>query len=245
MDHVLASSHGAPITVNDVVTYLKVTGAFGSAIYRLMEMRTVEQEVRSLNIEISEEMLHAHLSMKRRMAGLAGAIEFNTFCHQNGILYDQWKEIAENDLKRHLLKRKVVSSPEIQAYFERNQEQLKKICVARIVCRSQDEAHRLKNRILSGESDFSTLARQYSLEHNSRVAGGHLGCVGRGVFSPDIERDLFSAETGMICGPYAQNGYWAIYFIEEILNGTLTDTSMHQIADKLFQDWLSARVLRA
>ena len=69
--------------------------------------------------------------------------------------------------------------------------------------------------------------------------------MGRGVLPPNIEQDIFFAEAGALCGPYAQNGFWAIYMVEEVLHSTLTDSSMYQIADKLFADWLRERVLKA
>ncbi len=245
MHDILAYSRGNPITVEDVVTYLKVTGAFGNAVYKLMEMHTIDWEIQSLNVQITEEALQAHLTAKRRVAGLTGAADLNNYCHRNGILWEQWMQVAESELRRNALKQRVIGSPAIQAYFEHNRERLKKVCVARIVCHTLAEAEQIRERLLAGESDFATLARQTSLEHNSRIAGGHLGCMGRGVLPPNIEQDIFFAEAGALCGPYAQNGFWAIYMVEEVLHSTLTDSSMYQIADKLFADWLRERVLKA
>ena len=233
------------ITVGDVLDYLKITGVFSNTVYRLIEMRAVDRELQALGVQITDADMQTHLAAKRRIAGLSGSVEFNNYCHQNGIHWEQWKAVAESDLRRDVLRQKVIGSPAIQAYFKKNQEQLKKICVARIVCHTQTIAEQIKNSILSGDGDFSTLARQNSLEHNSRIAGGHLGCVGRGVLPLEIERDLFSADAGAICGPYLQNGFAVIYYIEEVLHGMLTDASMQQIADKLFSDWLSERVLKA
>ena len=241
----LVHFHGKRITVENVLDYLKVTGVFSNTVYRLIEMRAIERELQVLGVQITEEELQAHLAAKRRLAGLSGSVEFNNCCHQNGMHWEQWKEAAEAELRRDILRQKVIGSPAIQAYFEKNQEHLKKICIARIVCHTQAVAAQIKESILSGDGDFSSLARQHSLEHNSRIAGGHLGCVGRGILPPEIERDLFSADAGAICGPYLQNGFAAIYYVEEVLHGMLTDASMQQIADRLFSDWLRERVLKA
>lgn len=242
---VLARVRGASITVDDVVTYLKVTGVFGDAVYKLTEMYAIRQEIQALDVQVTEEKRQAHLTSKRHLMRLSGAAELNSYCHRNGIVWEQWKQVAESDLLRDALKQKVIGFPEVQAYFEKHREQLKKVCIARIVCRKQEEAEQLKKRILSGEGDFSTLARQNSLEHNSRIAGGHLGCVGRGVLPPEIDAALFLAETGAICGPYAQNGYWAVYQVEEVLHAALNDGSVHHITNKLFAEWLRERVLQA
>ena len=245
MDHVLTHIYEEPVTVKDIVTYLKVVGVFSNAVHKLMELHTVRHAIQELNIVVEDEELQSYLESKRRLAGLAGVAELNRYCHQHGILWQEWKEVAEGDFLRDILKRKVIDETRIQSYFEQNREQLKKLCIARIVCREFQEAEDIKVRALGGEGDFSVLARKHSLEHNSRIAGGHLGCMGYGVLPAEIEQDLFSAATGAICGPYAQNDYWVVYHVEEILHATLTDDARQQIANKLFSDWLRERVSKA
>lgn len=51
----------------------------------------------------------------------------------------------------------------------------------------------LRGRIESGES-FADLAREYSEDPGSAVAGGELGSVGKGIFDPEFERVLWSLE---------------------------------------------------
>ena len=79
-----------------------------------------------------------------------------------------------------------------------------------------DEAARellngLRGRIESGES-FTDLAREYSEDPGSAVAGGELGSVGKGIFDPEFERVLWSlADEGEISEPVkSEFGYHLI-----------------------------------
>ncbi|MBF0382570.1 MAG: peptidylprolyl isomerase [Magnetococcales bacterium] len=137
----------------------------------------------------------------------------------------------------------MVKSREVDLYFSKHKESLKRLCIARIVCKNREEADKIYETVCVDNERFAPLARQYSMEHNSRIAGGHLGCIGRGVLPEDIEQDLFASKVGTIKGPYQQNGYWAIYLIEEILNNSLTNATRNNISDQLFAEWLREKVL--
>lgn len=243
MHHVVTYFEGRPVTVADVVTHLKVTGAFGKATYQLLEMEVIHREASVRGVVITDLERQTHLEAKRRMMGLGSATDLNAFYHRNGIQPEQWKWAAETDLLRKKLLWEVAGSEDVARYFDQHRAQLKKLCIARIVCQSREEVLKMHASIDSGAVEFATLARQHSLEHNSRIAGGHLGCIGRGVLPPEIERDLFAAPVGALRGPYQQNGYWAIYLVEEILHAALTDATRRYISERLFAEWLREQVI--
>jgi hypothetical protein len=240
---VLIDFDDRPITVADVVSHLKITGAFESATNRLIEIAVIRQEIERRGIMVTDNERLDHLGAKRQVMGLTGAADLNDYCHRNGIHPEQWKRAVEASLLRKKLFQEFSNHENIESYFNQHKERLKRLCIARIVCKDRKEADRLKALILADNSQFAPLARQHSMEHNSRIAGGHLGCVGLGVLPHDIEQDLFSSEAGSIRGPYPQNGYWAIYLVEEVLHDNLTETTRNMITDQLFSEWLRERVL--
>lgn len=234
-----------PITVKDVLSHLKINGTFENTVYQLIEAEVIRAQVNQMNITITPKEQKTHLDSKRRLMGLSSAIDLNRYLHHHDIQLETWKQSAENELLRQKLKQKVANPHSVDAYYEREQERLKMVCVARIVCQDAEQLNQIKHNIQNGEGDFAQLARKHSLEHNSRIAGGHLGCVGKGMMPQEIEKDLFSSPAGAIVGPYAQNGYWALYQVGEILHGQLNEQSRRHIADKLFSEWLRERVLNA
>ena len=241
--NVLIKFATSSITVTDVITQLKITGAFGNATNQLIEIEVIRQEIGARGIVVTDTEKRDNLTAKRQSMGLSGAMEFSDYCHSNGIHPDQWKHVVEGSLLRKRLMQEMAASEDMAVYFQQNMERLKRVCIARIICKDRVEADRLQSIIIADNEKFSPLARQHSMEHNSRIAGGHVGCIGRGVLPIEIEQDLFSSKVGAIKGPYSQNGYWAIYLVEEVLHSKLTDTTRNHISGQLFTEWLNKKVL--
>jgi peptidyl-prolyl cis-trans isomerase SurA len=59
----------------------------------------------------------------------------------------------------------------------------------------------IKEKILSGESDFASMARQYSQDPGSAVQGGDLGFFKRGELAPEYEATAFELKEGEISDP--------------------------------------------
>ena len=68
----------------------------------------------------------------------------------------------------------------------------------------------IRDRIVSGEADFESMARQYS-QDGSASQGGDLGWFGSGQMVPEFEEAAFGAQTGQVVGPVkTQYGYHLI-----------------------------------
>lgn len=65
---------------------------------------------------------------------------------------------------------------------------------------ARDRLNDFRRRILSGEADFATLAREYS-QDGSASKGGDLGWVSPGMFVPEFERVMDQLRDGQISDP--------------------------------------------
>lgn len=245
MQDVLTRVQGKPITVNTVVEHLKVSGVFRNTIYQLIQIEVIANQAREMGLEVTEAELDTAQEARRRYLGLTGARNMNEHCRRHGISFEQWKQALANDLLRRKLKDALCNAAAVEKYFAENAEALRMLCIGRIVCRERREAEEILEKIRSGEGEFAQFAREHSLEHSSRIAGGHLGCFKRGMLPGEIDADLFAAEVGAVTGPYFQNDYWAIYRVEEIIRGELNQAARSHIADKMFTDWLHRAVMSA
>ncbi len=243
MQDILTYVQGKKITVNAVVDHLKVSGVFRNTIYRLIEIEVIHIQCREMGVTVSEEELETTVEERRRYLGLSGARNMSDHCRRHGITLDQWKEAIRDELLRNKLKEALCTDAAVKDYFEKNCEALRMLCLGRIVCKERELAEQILKQIRNGEGDFSFYARKHSLEHSSRIAGGHLGCFKRGMLPPEVEQDLFAAQTGEITGPYSQNGYWAIYRVAEIIRGELNEATRSHIANKMFSEWLHRGVM--
>jgi peptidyl-prolyl cis-trans isomerase SurA len=63
-----------------------------------------------------------------------------------------------------------------------------------------NKTKKIKNEIING-LDFSKAAKTYSDDINSKVSGGNLGYVSRGVFVPEFEKAAFTLEKNILSDP--------------------------------------------
>ena len=242
---VLTTVNGKPITVEDVTVHLKVNGTFRNAIYQLIETRVVDLKCQELSISISDNEFYEYSDTKRRLQGLSNAIDMNRYCKWHGILMDQWNDTVRQDILRKKLKEKIVIDTEITAFFEEHQNEFKTAYLSRIVCTDCAKAQQVKEQIASHGEDFSIAARRVSIEKNTRMAGGYLGCIKYGTLPKTIDQAVFSGQPGQMLGPFEQSGYGVLYKIEEIITPVLDDTLKKNISDLLFARWLQREMLNA
>ncbi len=118
---------------------------------------------------------------------------------------DKEKEILANveRLKKGLLinalgeelcaGRDEVSDEEVEAYYRENKEEfiLEQVWVRHILVKTLEEAKEIKKRLYQGE-DFITLAKQYSIWPPTKVKGGDLGYIKRGMVHKSFEQAAFA-----------------------------------------------------
>lgn len=94
------------------------------------------------------------------------------------------------------------------------QTQARHILVAPSEIRTEDQARRLAEslyqRIVEEGEDFNILARQYSDDTMSVVAGGDLGWVSDGGLPPQFEQEVRDMEVGVVSKPFRTSFGWHI-----------------------------------
>jgi len=242
MQDVLIVVNGTRIKVEDAIVHLKAQGVFREIVCRLVEQEVVSTKSRELGIEISDAELYDFVSAKRRYAGLARAEDMNEYCRNNGITVEQWNKIARSELLLRKTRTQVVSEEAVLNYFNSNKEQMKMVSVSRIVSREADIANELKERVRNLSENFSDLARRDSIEENTRMAGGYLGTIRRGMLPRKVDDAIFSTEVNEVCGPFSENGRWTIYRVNGVREPRLDEALKKEIADRLFKAWLQQAI---
>ena len=146
------------------------------------------------------------------------------------------------ELLRKKLQRRVIGAAEIRRYFSSNKAKLLTARLSRIVCADEAGAQRVIAHVRLRPDDFSLMARQHSIEEQTRNSGGYLGSFKSGILPADIEKAVFSARSGEVLGPFLENGYGTLYRVEGLDHAELDDAQRTYIAEKLFSDWLHNEV---
>lgn len=245
MQAVITTLGGSPITVEDIVVHLKTSGSFRNAVHQVIEIEVIRARCEGFDVQLDEDEVDAYAEERRNQLGLDDAIKMNDYCRWLGITFDQWNEGIENDLLRIKLAHHVILDEAIDRYYEEHRDDLKTVSVSRIVCHTEGDIRAARDAIADQGRDFSTVARELSAEDGTRLSGGYIGSVQIGMLSGEVDEAVFSAAGGDLLGPFAENGYWTLYRIEDVAHAELDEDLRQRISEHLFAEWLEAEVLRA
>lgn len=245
MDSVVATLEGSPITVEDIIIHLKANGTFRNAAYQIIESEVIKARCRERGIVIGEAELDEYARRRRNELGLDDAVKMNDYCRWLGIGFDQWSRRIENDLLRIKLANKVIDADAVTRHYEANKQALKTVSISRIVCRTEQDIGESKRMIDEQQRDFSTVAREVSIEESTRLSGGYIGTVHHGMLSPEVDRAVFAAAEHEILGPFRENGFWTLYHIANVSHAKLDTELRARISEQLFAAWLEAEVYQA
>ncbi len=237
LDDVLINVDNTSITVHDVITYLKVHGIFRNAVCRLVEAEVIRRKAEELGV-FREDDFREFLQSKRRYWGLLRAEELHAFCQKNGITHEQWVNCSRDEFLRMVVRRHVITAKKIKEYFATNRDKLLTITVSRIMTSEPEKAKAVLQEAQKDPGKFPELAREHSIEENTRNAGGYLGTVRRGMLPPVVDAAVFAAERGDIIGPFEENGRWTVYHIDAVFCVELDAALKADITERLFQQWL-------
>jgi len=238
MEAVVTTVKGQKILVRDVLSHMKVKGVYRSAIYEIIESKVIAYLFDDRKVNVSPEEIAEKILEKRKLSGLANDVDFRRYLEYHGIAPDQLESYWKTQIQREYLKKAVVSDEQVKKYFTTNKERFTTAAVARIVARSRDVAERHAQEIRSGERDFFQVARDHSIDDNTRFAGGYLGDIRRGYLAPAVEREIFNTQPGTVLGPFQENSIFTIYKVYAITSHKLSEHVKGMIRDQLFEEWI-------
>lgn len=233
---------GEKISVGDVIARLKIKGLFRSTIYELIEQKIIQQALYHNNIIVPPEEIEKISHDMRTSLGIIDDSLFKKYLNFYGINSDQWHQNCISIANVDFLKKKIITTRKITESFRRDPLKFASVSIARIVCRSTDEVNLVLSAIAEDQKDFVELARIYSADDSTRLSGGYIGHVKRGILPPDVESQAFEGKDNQIIGPFHKNSLWIIYKIYSVNVPKLTDTLKTVIRDQIFSEWLREQV---
>lgn len=219
---VLARVDGTPIRAASLAS-----GEFGisdpdvrrRALEEQIERHLLVQAARARNIRVGDEEVDRALERLRKEYP---AEQFEPVLRSEGLELEEMRErLRETMLVQRLLVEEVVArvavtDEEIEAWLEEHGDELEEpeqVRAAQIVVRTEEEAVRIRERLLEGDS-FDELARAESLSPDGKN-GGDLGFFGRDDMPPPFGEVCFALEPGeiseVVSSPY---GFHVFQLIE-------------------------------
>ena len=199
-----------------------------------------------LDVPVSAADIDAEVSKVVTQVG--GPENYKKALDAQGITEEQFRKELEKGAKVNKLVEQACSSvaepteDEVTAFYEAHKEQYVEpeqvLCQHILVKGSDDKAldkiKEIRERIVSGKSDFAAEAKKHS-DCPSGAEGGSLGWFGRGMMVPEFDKVAFEMKKGEVSGVVStQFGYHIIYKADQKGGGKLTLVDVHdQIKDLL------------
>ncbi|TMV48651.1 hypothetical protein FE783_16485 [Paenibacillus mesophilus] len=133
-----------------------------------------------------------------------------------------------------------VATGKVERYFTEHRPRFEAVALSQIVVGERGLARELRFKTLEGEP-FYVLARTYSIDESSRLAGGHIGRKERAQLPKAIEAQAFGAVPGTITGPLEIDKKFYVIKVEEVYPAELNGDTRARIERIVFDEWLAAR----
>ena len=106
--------------------------------------------------------------------------------------------------------RKVLTANRTEQHFAENRLSFDSAVICRLVLKDEEVARELRAQIVEDGADFHALARQYSIDTGTKLAGGYAGHVRRADLEPALEAAVFGARPPQVVGPIKSDPGWEL-----------------------------------
>ena len=168
----------------------------------------------------------------------------NIYDDQNKINYltqnlmdkEDLMRISSTQYKRNLFSLKLFEE-KTEDFFNKRKEDLNQYIYSLIQVKDQNLAQELYLKLESNESEFSTLAKNYSLGPE-KYSNGIVGPILLSNINPKIKEVLRATDKGLVCEPFNINDIWIVIRLEEIIYAELNDAMKKNLSNELFELFL-------
>lgn len=189
-----------------------------------------------LNLQVTDEELHKHISHVRRQYGLLSGSDTKRWLEEHHLGDDGFLELCVQQLKLNKLKH-ILFEKRLQETFVYRQLQLAEVEVYKIAVANEEAAKEIVSSVKEGASFFD-LARQYSIDQATAKSCGYAGKIKLLKLSPHLQDLLSKSSPGDLIGPLAHSKTFEIYLVENVHRPAFEDVRQ-ELEDELFAEWLA------
>ncbi len=248
------------------VTSQAVTERKDQLVQKAIENELIRQEIRELQIEISDEELdravqNVAASNKISVEALKDEIEKQGLgweTYRNDILTQQLKLL---NLKRHITVTTVdVDEAILRSIYEKNFSEENHYTASHIILQSQagsandgeifKQIDDIYSKIQSGETTFEDAAKTYS-QDGSAASGGLLGTFPASQMVPEFSEKLSTMKEGELSKPFKTRFGWHIVKLIKVekkdppeynsVRGQILNIYYQKNMEKAFKSWLEKK----
>lgn len=219
-----------------------IRGTFG-AINDYVSDALVASFADNNGITVGQEEIQEAVDEWRVANGFYQASELANWLKDHGLSMSDLADFArmkalEERVRQH------VGAGKVDRYFTEHKSSFEAVALSQIVVNERGLARELRFKTMEGEP-FYMLARAYSIDEPSRLAGGYIGRKERTQLPKAIEVQAFGQVSGTIAGPLEIDKQFYVIKVEEVYPAELNGDIRSRIERILFEEWLAARRMEA
>src|ERR1041384_67289 len=242
-EQVALEVNGEPISLADALLHAKLAGGL-QFLQAALDAALIAQAAAERGIEASDEEIQTAADEFRAARELYEGAATETWLADHFLSFVDWETLLVHEIITRKL-RDALTAGEIEQHFAVKRPKYDAAAISRIVVKDEDVARELRAQIADDGADFHALARAYSIDHATRLAGGYAGTVRRPDMDAEVEAGVFGAQANQVLGPFKSDDGWLLVKVERQQRATLDDGMREHIKAELFAEWLSERRRKA
>jgi parvulin-like peptidyl-prolyl isomerase len=227
------------ITQEEVIKFLLLTGQSDPVFLEIIKKKESLKEAKEIGIEITDEELQQYADHYRIARGLYNSDEMTNFLENSGLTEEDFEEFCETSILIGKVKDHLAPMEKVEEYFINNRQKFDRARISIVAVKEEDLANEIKVKVLEEGEDFHKLAREHSLDPETKYSGGYRGSVYRRSFPPDVSAKVFNGSVGDVLGPFKYDQFFKLIFIEELIKPELNIEVQEVIKERIVDEWLS------
>ena len=242
-DLVMLVVNDRPFHLSDIVRSLSVDGNW-QLFERFVRRQIIVQLGERAGIVPSTEDIQREVDEWRYENQLERVEDTEAWLTRFGItLHDVAVEAEYWLYERGLMSQ--ITDESIRVFFVRNSVDFESAEISWIVVSAEGVAEEICVQVREEDASFHSLARRYSMDEDTRPAGGYLGRRRRTDLPDRAASLVFAAPEGHVVGPIKVEIGYALYYVEQRCPAMLDQNIRCQIRRKLFDSKVEREIKRA
>lgn len=242
-EHIALEINGQEVGLSEVVRSAKWRGQL-SFLRDAINTVIIRQEAERRGLTVPDDELQQAADEFRISHDLHDAEATEQWLTANYLTVEEWERLLEEEVLARKL-RDLQTNGRVEQHFAENRLSFEAATVSQLIADSEDVARELRSQIVEEGVDFHALARQYSKDEATRLAGGYMGRIRRTDMEAAVEASVFGAKPGKVVGPLKTDAGWILAKIEALHPAQLNDATRASIKQTLFEEWLAELRRRA
>jgi parvulin-like peptidyl-prolyl isomerase len=232
------------ISAEQFVNILKMSNEFPLLAEKIIRDKITVQEAKKKGIRVSTDEVQQEADDFRRVLALHRAKDTQEWMDKRGLTLDEFEAFVTERIFKKKMVETIANEPAVEEYFKLNSPKFDSVDIRHIVVDTEAKAKELLSLLGEEPESFAELAKEHSLDSETRKTGGQIGGVRRGVLPDEVSAKVFNASVGDVVGPLELgDGYfYEIIQVTAVNPAALDDSTKEEIGELLYSEWLDARL---